>query len=146
MAVLGRIPGTRRFSDYERHPDNELIARVAIFRPEASLLYFNVEHVCESIRDRVRSGTVRPKLVVLDLSAAAHVDVQSAQTLAELAEELKGAGSLMHVVEARSSVRDRLRSGCLDPKLGGINRFTTVADAVESFQRDEGTIVLNLHE
>src|SRR6266478_347072 len=33
VALLGRIPGTRRFSDRERHPDNELIPNVMIFRP-----------------------------------------------------------------------------------------------------------------
>ena len=35
VAFLGRIPGTRRFSDRERHPDNELIPGVLIFRPES---------------------------------------------------------------------------------------------------------------
>src|SRR5262245_37716956 len=43
VAVLGRIPGTRRFSDHERHPDNELIPGVLIFRPEAALVYFNID-------------------------------------------------------------------------------------------------------
>ncbi len=45
VAFLGRIPGSRRFSDLERHADNELIPGVLIFRVEASLLYFNVDHV-----------------------------------------------------------------------------------------------------
>src|SRR5437773_8337013 len=40
VALLGRIPGTRRFSDRDRHPDNEVIPRVMIFRPESSLVYF----------------------------------------------------------------------------------------------------------
>lgn len=80
VALLGRIPGTRRFSDRERHPDNELIPGVLIFRPEASLMYFNVDHVCDTIQDRVRSETPPPKLVVIDLSAAAYVDMQSAHT------------------------------------------------------------------
>jgi MFS superfamily sulfate permease-like transporter len=35
VATLGRIPGTRRFSDQERHPDNELVPGLRIFRPEA---------------------------------------------------------------------------------------------------------------
>ena len=45
VAFLGRIPGSRRYSDLERHPDNEQIPGVLIFRVEASLLYFNVDHV-----------------------------------------------------------------------------------------------------
>ena len=34
VALLGRIPGTRRFSDYDRHADNERIPNVMILRPE----------------------------------------------------------------------------------------------------------------
>src|SRR5215831_15409114 len=44
VAFLGRIPGTRRFSDRQRHPDNELIPGVLIFRPESGLVYFNIDH------------------------------------------------------------------------------------------------------
>src|SRR5437899_13022362 len=43
VAFLGRIPGTRRLSDRPRHPDNELIPGVLIFRPESGLVYFNVD-------------------------------------------------------------------------------------------------------
>jgi sulfate permease, SulP family len=134
VADLGRIPGTRRFSDRERHPDNELIPEVDIFRPEASLFYFNVDHVCDSVLDRVRSRTPTSKLVILDLSTCPHVDMQSAHAIAGLTEELATAGSRVQVVEARSSVRDRLRAEGVDAKLGEVNRFTSVADAVEAFQ------------
>jgi high affinity sulfate transporter 1 len=75
VAQLGRIPGTRRFSDRERHPDNELIPGALVLRPEASLFYFNVEHVCDTIHERVRAESARPKLVILDLSAAPTVDM-----------------------------------------------------------------------
>jgi len=134
VAFLGRIPGTRRFSDRTRHPDNELIPGVLIFRPEASLIYFNVDHVRDTIIDRVRAETPPPKAVIIDLSAAAHVDLQSAHTLAGLADELAAAGIKVHTVEARSSVRERMRSEGLDGRLGGIDRFTSVADVVESIQ------------
>ena len=83
VAFLGRIPGTRRFSDRERHPDNELIPGVLIFRPESGLVYFNMDHVRDTILDRVRAEAVPPRLVILDLSAAPHVDMHSAHMLAE---------------------------------------------------------------
>jgi high affinity sulfate transporter 1 len=134
VAFLGRIPGTRRFSDRERHPDNELIPGTLIFRPESSLVYFNVDHVCETILDRVRAEATPPKLVVLDLSAAPKIDLQGTQTMAGLADELAAAGVRFQIVEARSSVRDRLRGEGVDDKLGGVDRFTTVADAVEHSQ------------
>ncbi|MGH7492212.1 MAG: SulP family inorganic anion transporter [bacterium] len=132
VAFLGHILGTRRFSDRERHPDNELIPGVLIFRPDSGLVYFNVDHVCEEILDRVHAQSTPPKAVVLDLSAAPRVDMQSAHALAGLASELAGMGIRIQAVEARASVRDRLRAEGVDDKLGGINRFTSVADAVEA--------------
>ena len=131
VAFLGRIPGTRRFSDRERHPNNELIPGVLIFRPESGLIYFNVDHVCETILDRVQEETPPPKLVVLDLSAAPRVDLQSAHTLAGLADEITAQGIKFQAVEARSSVRDRLRNEGVADRLGGIDRVTTVADVVD---------------
>jgi high affinity sulfate transporter 1 len=135
VAFLGRIPGSRRFSDRERHPDNELIPGALIFRPEAGLLYFNMDHVRDTIQDRARVEAPPPQLVVLDLSAAAYVDMHAAHMLADLAGELAAAGIRVQVVEARSAVRDRLRGEGVEDALGGINRFTSVADAVDSFQK-----------
>jgi high affinity sulfate transporter 1 len=132
VALLGRIPGTRRFSDRERHADNELIPGVLVFRPESSLIYFNVDHICETILERVRAEVTPARLVVLDLSASPTVDLQSAHALAGLADEISAAGIRFQAVEARSSVRDRLRNEGVDAKLGGVNRFLSVADAVES--------------
>jgi SulP family sulfate permease len=134
VAFLGRIPGTRRFSDRERHPDNELIPGVMIFRPESGLFYFNMDHVRDAILDSVRAEATLPRLVVLDLSAAPRVDMHSAHMLSELAGELTAAGVRIQAVEARSSVRDRLRNEGVDVKLGLIDRFTSVADAVEAAQ------------
>src|SRR6266436_9011480 len=133
VALLGRIPGTRRFSDCDRHADNERIPNVMIFRPESGLVYFNVDNVYDAILKRVRAEPTPPKLIVLDLSAAARVDMQSAHTLAGMASELIAERIEFHVVEARSSVRDRLRREGVDGKFGGINRFSTVADVIEHF-------------
>lgn len=133
VALLGRIPGTRRFSDRDRHADNELIPNVMIFRPESGLVYFNVDNVCDEILNRVHAEATLPKLVVLDLSAAPRVDMQSAYALASMADELTAQGIGFHAVEPRSSVRDRLRHEGVDAKLGGINRFTSVADVIDDF-------------
>jgi high affinity sulfate transporter 1 len=133
VALLGRIPGTRRFSDCDRHQDNELIPNVMIFRPESALVYFNVDNVSEAILSRLRAEATLPKLVVLDLSAAPMVDMQSAHALASMADELTAMSIQFHAVEPRSSVRDRLRREGVDIKLGGVNRFTTVADVIDHF-------------
>lgn len=130
VALLGRIPGTQQFSDCERHPKNELIPGVLIFRPESSLYYFNVDYVCDLILDRTRAEATPPQLVVLDLSAAPSIDMQSMQTLSLMLDDLLAAGIRVQFVEARFLVRERMRSEGLDTKLGGISRGITIADAV----------------
>ncbi len=53
-----------------------------------------------------------------------------------MAEELTAKGIQFHAVEPRSLVRDRLRKEGVDSKLGGINRFSTVADVIDSFHSE----------
>src|SRR5437870_7686646 len=91
VALLGLIPGTRRFSDCDRHADNELIPNIMIFRPESALVYFNVDNVYDAILNRVRAEPTPPKLIVFDFSEAANVDMQSAHTLASMSDELNSA-------------------------------------------------------
>lgn len=136
VALLGRIPRTNRFSDRDRHLDNELVPGVMVFRPEAGLVYFNVDHVRDRILDRVAAEVKPPRLVVLDLSASPLVDLQSAHALAGLADELGSHGARLQIVEARSAVRDRLRSAGLEARFGGMSRMASVADAVEEFIRE----------
>jgi MFS superfamily sulfate permease-like transporter len=138
VAVLGRIPGTRRFSDAARHLDNEQIPGVLIFRPESGLIYFNMDHVHDTILDHVRVENPPPRLVLLDLSASPIVDMHSTQMLGSLADELTATGIRVQAVEARSSVRERLRDEGVDARLGGIDRVTSLADAVEAFQKAGG--------
>ena len=134
VAFLGRIPDTSRFSDLERHPDNEAIPEVLIFRAEAGLLYFNINHVRDTIEERVRAEK-ETKLVVLDLSEVSIVDMHAAEMLAGLAGELAAKGIKIQAVEAHSQVRDRLRSEGLEERLGGIERLRTVADVADDFLR-----------
>jgi hypothetical protein len=50
-----------------------------------------------------------------------------------MADELTAMSIQFHAVEPRSSVRDRLRREGVDIKLGGVNRFTSVADVIDHF-------------
>src|SRR5207248_11334614 len=102
--------------------------------PESGIVYLYVAHVCDSIMSRVRAEPTPPKLVLLDLSAAPRVDLQSAHALGGMADELTAKGIRFQAVEPRASVRDRLRNEGVDGKLGGVNRFTTVADAIDHLQ------------
>src|SRR5262249_47874957 len=106
---------------------------VMIFRPESGLVYFNVDNVVEVILSRVHAEPTPPKLIVMDLSAAPRVDMQSAYTLAGLAGELIPEHTPLQAGEPRASRRDSLPHEGVDDKLGGVNRFTTVADVIDHF-------------
>jgi SulP family sulfate permease len=134
VALLGRIPGTSRFSDCERHRGNETVPGVIIVRPGASMIYFNSEHVRDRIMERVRAEK-GVKLLVLDLSEVSFMDVHAAEMLAGLTKKLESKGIRVDAVEAHAEVRERLRAEGLDEQLGGIDRFKTVADAVDGFLR-----------
>lgn len=136
VAFLGRIPGMQRFSDMDRHPDNERIPGVLIFRVESSLLYFNVEHVRDIVDAKLRSAPGPVKLVVCDLSNAPYVDLAGAEMLHDLQGDLAAAGIEFSLVEARSAVRDFLRVEGLEEKIGHISRFKSLADVLEEYQKE----------
>ena len=130
VAFLGQIPGTNRFSDLARHPDNKPIPGTLIFRVQSALLYFNVDHVLETVRTRVRTeADVRS--VVCDLSNVPHVDVAGARMLRRLHEELSAAGVDFKIVEAHGSVRDMLRAEGLEERVGVISRRASLAELLE---------------
>ena len=129
VAFLGRIPGTNRFSDLARHPTNEPIPGVLAFRVQSSLLYYNVNHVLDVVRQRVKS---QPGLVCVigDLSNVPYADIAGARMLRRLCEELSAAKIEFKLVEAHGPVREMLRAEGLEQRVGSISRKISLADAV----------------
>jgi high affinity sulfate transporter 1 len=134
VAFLGRIPGTRRYSDLSRHETNEPIPGVLAFRVEAGIVYFNAEHISDTVLGRFEAMKPHPKLVICDLSTSPNVDMAGAHLFLSLESELKKRGAIFRIVEARSTVRDMLRLEGMEERVGRIDRFTTLAEAIEGFQ------------
>lgn len=130
VAFLGRIPGTKRYTDLERHPDNEKIPGVLIVRVESSILYFNCENIKENIWSKIDSETESIKTVILDLNSSPQVDIAGARFLKQLFVDLKTKNITLKIAEARSDVRDMLRTEKLEEILGHISRFVSVDDLV----------------
>ena len=111
VAFLGRIPGTTSYSDLARHPENEQLPHVIIFRPEASLLYVNAEFVSQTVLERLTTiGKASIRMVVCDLSASPYIDLAGSRMLRLLHTELTGLGIALRIVGARGRVRDLLRA------------------------------------
>ena len=135
VAVLGRIRGTNRYSDQKRHPDNELIPRVFIFRVESALLYFNVEHIRNVVRGHLAT-VPHLGLVVCDLSNASYVDVAGAKLLHGLHQELAPREIPFRIVEARSRVRDILRAEGMEEQIGYFGRHLSLDDLIREYEKD----------
>ena len=64
------------------------------------------------------------------------IDMAGAHTFLTLKAELDKRGIAFRVVEARSTVRDMLRTEGVEEKVGRIDRFTMLADAIDAFQNE----------
>jgi sulfate permease, SulP family len=127
VAFLGRIPGTNRYSDLARHPENETLRGVIAFRPEASLLYVNAEAVMQTVLSRLRSAVPSDiRLVVCDLSASPYLDLAGSRMLHELHDELATQGIALRIVGAHGRLRDLLRADGLGEKVGRLDRVVTL--------------------
>jgi SulP family sulfate permease len=131
VAFLGRVPGTKVYSDMARHPDNEELPGVIAFRPEASLIYINADAVLEAVLSRLRTcGSTNIRLVVCDLSASPYIDLAGSQKLNELHGELASGGIAFQIVGAHGWVRDLLRADGMSDKVGKLDRTVTLDDVL----------------
>ena len=136
IAILGRIPGTKRYTDIKRHPDNELISNILIFRVEASLFYFNTENIRKRIWAEILESEESLKCVILDLGTSPYVDIAGTRFIKKLYLDLQAKGISFKIAEAHARVRDMLRTEDVEFLLGHISRKITVDDLV-----NESTVI-----
>ena len=77
------------------------------------------------------------RLAVCDLSTSPNMDIAGARMLRNLHGELARRGIVFRIVEARSRVRDMLRVEGVEETVGRIDRFTSLAEAIEDFQKQK---------
>ncbi len=130
VAFLGRIPGTDKYSDIKRHPDNELIPGVLIFRVESALFYFNTSFVYKTILEKIKESGKSLKIVIFDLSTSATIDSSGAGLIKHLQENLSQKGINFKVTEAHSEVRDILRKEKIEKLLGHVSRLDTLHETI----------------
>jgi anti-anti-sigma factor len=133
VAFLGRIPGTNRFSDLARHPDNVSLPGLLAFRVQSSLLYFNTDHVLDIVRQRAKSQSDL-RHVICDLSNVPYMDISGARMLRRLHEELAKENVKLKIVDAHGPLREILRAERLDELVGDVTRHSSLADAVAAHE------------
>ena len=130
VAFLGRIPGSNRYSDVKRHPDNELINGLILVRVESPLLYFNVNNIHKGIWNRINCSTSEVQAVILDLSTSAFIDSAGAKFIKRLYIELKVRGISFRLAEAHAEVRDILRTEDVENLFGHVGRRDSLHEVI----------------
>lgn len=140
IAFLGRIPGTKRYTDINRHPDNEIIPGKLLFRVEASVLYFNVENVRNRIWGEIMRSEGSLKTAIWDFSTTPSVDIAGARLIKRLYADLNAKGISLKIAEAHADVRDILRLEEIEHLLGHISRKISVDDLVNDIPQPSGKV------
>jgi sulfate permease, SulP family len=144
VAFLGRIPGTNRYTDIRRHPDNELLPGVLLFRVESALVYFNTAMVYNRVWARIKEMGPALKIVVFDLSTSATIDSSGSRLIKRLYTNLKENNIDFRVAEAHAVVRDMLRHEGMEHLMGHISRRDTLHDVIVSAIGEEEPAVKKL--
>lgn len=128
ISELGRVGDSHDYIDMARHPDARAIAELALFRPNAPLMFANAESTLAVIAAR---AIARPAAtVILSLEESNDLDGTAIEALSEFADKLAGAGKRLILARAHDRVRDVLAvAGMTDLAR---NSTFSVADAARS--------------
>ncbi len=128
---LGRVPGVDYFADVLRHPTNQRVPGVFVFRCDGGLLYFNVEHVKDRFCELLEQREDDIKLAVFFLGTVPAVDYAGAELLSELHAAMKERGIDFLLAEAHSGIRESLRRAGFEKEYGPVEADQTVCTVLE---------------
>jgi MFS superfamily sulfate permease-like transporter len=140
IAVLGKIPGQRAsYGDVERHPENERIPGLLIFRLDAPLYFFNANTARQRMVDLVESSDPPAQAVLLDLGSSVDLDIATLDTLRELVTTWREAGLLVLFAQVRGAARDVMRRTDLMDFIGEERLYGSVHAAVHAFVEEQAS-------
>jgi SulP family sulfate permease len=141
MVALGRIPGTDLFGDIERHPENQEIPGVFIYRIDAPLIFANAESFKDNFSKALKQEQRPIHLAIIDLNSSPITDVTGVDMIHDLIDELDRKGIVLRLANASGKVRDVLRAAGIEDKVGRLDRTTTITAILEQ-NEDVDTVQL----
>jgi SulP family sulfate permease len=134
ISILGRIPGTKSFSDLKRLPENSPVQDVLVFRVDGGIFYANVDLVKEELLRLAESQEPVVHLVMLDLDNTPMLDLAAIDMIQEITEELNARGIKLRIAGATGPVRDVLRKAGLADRIPATHDAMTVEQIVEDWE------------
>jgi SulP family sulfate permease len=136
ISRLGRVPGAPgAYSDLARHPENDPVPGVLIFRLDAPLYYANAITARDGVKAMIQEAAVPPRAVVFDAAAQDDLDLTSAQVLMGLVNELLKEGTQVYFADVHAPVLEQAREHGLLAAVGDGHVFSTVDLAVQEIVR-----------
>ncbi|MCW1383750.1 SulP family inorganic anion transporter [Novosphingobium sp. KCTC 2891] len=127
ISELGRVGDSHDYVDMARHPDARTTAELALFRPNAPLMFANAESALAVIAHKAIARPART--VILSLEESNDLDGTAIEALGEFAQGLAKAGKRLILARAHDRVRDVLAvAGMTDLAR---NSTFSVADAAQ---------------
>ncbi len=132
MVVVGRIPGTNIFGEIGREPEKEVVRGVFIFRIDAPLIFTNAETFKERFLQDLRREERPLHLAIIDLQSSPIIDVTSVDMIRDLISELNRNGITIRIANASGQVRDVLRAGGIEDKVGKLDVTTNIPALIKA--------------
>jgi MFS superfamily sulfate permease-like transporter len=136
-AVLGRVPGLPGFHSVADYPQAKTLPGLLLYRFEANLVFFNVDHFGERLRAAIRAAKTPVEWAILDASPINWIDATALEHLDQLRRELSTQGIVFGIARARLSLNRAFNPSWLAqrPSAMAFPRFPTLKAAVHAFER-----------
>jgi len=134
VSILGKVPGAPgAYSDIQRHPEDQPVPGLLIFRLAAPLYFANASLFCNRLKELVGESVPPPRAIVVDMSASDDLDITSIEMLENLIKEFKEEHIELIAAEVHQPVIEMARRSGLAEHFGKAQVFATVDAAVQDF-------------
>jgi SulP family sulfate permease len=136
-AVLQELPGTGGFHDVGSDVSTHTVPGLIAYRFYSPLLFPNAEYFARRIRSLVTDSPAPVKWVLVDVQAVTDIDVNGAEVVQRLAEDLAAQGVALKFAHANRPLRKVVERIGLAQHLREEWVFPSVHEAVDAFRRQE---------
>jgi sulfate permease, SulP family len=133
-ALLGCLAGRDGLVKLHHHPDARPVKGLTIYLVQASLVFFNADHIKHRIFEIVDSLPEAPEWFILDASAINHLDTSAVEALDDVWTGLAKRGIKFGVADLHRLPRDMIQRSGLGDRIGRDMYFHTAEAALAAFQ------------
>ncbi len=134
ISLLGLNPGTSDFVDVNHNPDAQVFPDIAVFRPDTGLFYGNIPVIKDELAKAIEQREEPPRLVVVDLASAPMVDLETVDTLGEIADDLDGKEIDLRLANVHTGVHDLLVKAGFTDRHGAVAPHENIAEVIASWR------------